>query len=1457
MQPDGSGKDALLDQLADEFAARYRRGERPSVQEYAARYPDLAEAIRELFPALVEMEQIKEEPAASGLAPTPVALQQLGDYRILREVGHGGMGIVYEAEQLSLGRHVALKVLPRKMLLDARHKRRFEREAKAAAKLHHTNIVPVFGVGEHDGLPYYAMQFIQGLGLDEVLDELKALRGPGGKLQPLSSRSSPTDSVGKRPGAEVSVEDVARSLLTGRFQADPEPTGTAAAEQRVAEPCSPPLAGRLSETAALSASSVVLPGQSGTGRKAQTTKPTYWQSVANIGTQVADALEYAHRQGILHRDIKPSNLLLDTRGTVWVTDFGLAKADDHENLTQTGDILGTLRYMPPEAFEGRTDARGDVYALGLTLYELLAFRPAFEEKDRPRLIKQVTTTEPPRLSKLNPEVPRDLETIVHKAIDRDPAHRYQTAEDLAADLQRFLDDEPIRARRLSPPERFLRWARRNKRLAALCTLSVLLLIAVAVVSSIAALQLRRERDAVLAEQQRAALAERTTLAAHVEALLTASPDSVPFLLESLKTRREEALQLIQPRYAHPRTPHQPLRLAMALAALGKGRVADLCEMVPQTPPGEASNLLTALESGDRQETTDELYRRYRQSQPGEARSRLSIALLELGDPRAAQAELALKENPSDRVRFIHLFAAWHGSAAAIAGLLQTIADPAFRSGVCLAVGGTDPALRPDLNDVFTELYTSAPDGATHSAAGWALRRRGVPLPALRTTQGPEEGRQWFVNRQGMTMIGIEPGFFQPKDYERKDGMLATVLVTRPFYILDDKVTAEMYRRFLADDHPEGEQLPAVAREGIDLHPPLASVSWTSAILFCNWLSRKEGRTPCYRPDASGRLGLTCDFRANGYRLPTDAEWEHVFRCGTTTRFVAGDDEGRLLDYGRVFATTTGPGKEFRPNSWGVFDLLGNYWELCWDAGHPDPVAGLSLNPVGPVGAECTIRGGSHDAGLFYIHGSCRVTRGTDSVDPTFRVVCGSLQPTAETDDQIALAVLTRAIERQPESPRAYPIRAEFYMRLGEWTKAEADLRRFGALKPNHLAPWYQSGWWVVGPYPEDLRASYPPEKDPNPFRPVAAVPLPGADDKKVPADLRWRTATADARGFIDLGALFDQAEHISAYALTRIYCPDKRPATILLGSDDTVRLWLNGRMMHEYAEPRGAVPDNDAVLVTLQPGWNTILAKVVNITGAHALYLRVSDEAADQVRALVEHDRWKEAQALVNEYVARHPGEPEALRLAGEFFHRRGDWYAQRKEWSEAADDYRKALEAPGADLNVRYGYALLRLQLNDSAGYRKMCATLLDGFGETTTPQVAGAVAWICTLAPEAVADRKRVVGFAEKAAASDARSYFPARTLGAALLRAGRCEEAVAKLNQALAVQKEAPVTWLLLAVAHRRLGHADEAGQWLRKAQQWLDRAEQNPDVPGEGGLPAWNQLPWQERVLLHILQREAEV
>ncbi len=200
---------------------------------------------------------------------------------------------------------------------------------------------------------------------------------------------------------------------------------------------------------------------SGASRVSLDPNESYARSVASAGVQVADALEYSAGQGVLHRDVKPSNLLLDVFGTVWLTDFGLAKATDTPDLTHTGDLFGTLRYLAPERFKGRADVRSDVYALGLTLYELLAMRPAFDDHAQADLVSQITLGKLRRLDEVNPALPRDVVTIVHKAIAGDPADRYQTPGAMAEDLRRFLDDRPIAARRHSLLEKGWRWCRRN------------------------------------------------------------------------------------------------------------------------------------------------------------------------------------------------------------------------------------------------------------------------------------------------------------------------------------------------------------------------------------------------------------------------------------------------------------------------------------------------------------------------------------------------------------------------------------------------------------------------------------------------------------------------------------------------------------------------------------------------------------------------------------------------------------------------------------------------------------------------------------------------------------------------------------------------------------------------------------------------------------------------------------
>ena len=480
-----SGPD-LLNELAHEFAERYRRGERPSPTEYADRHPELASQIRELFPAVVELERggaAKGPPGGPNLPPDSkggAPPRQLGDYRILREIGRGGMGIVYEAEQESLGRHVALKVLPAHAALNATHLERFRREARAVARLHHTNIVPVFGVGEADGVHFYAMQFIQGQGLDKVLEEVKRLRGRQGPA---------TEAAG---GGNESIISIAQGLLSGQFEnnmslAPGDHSGPVAVKVC---PATPPAA--CPAPGECNGPSSMVSG--GRAELASRTETQYFRGVAQAGLKVADALDYAHRQGILHRDIKPSNLLLDIRGTVWITDFGLAKAEDSDELTGPGDIVGTLRYMAPERFQGQADPRSDIYSLSVTLYELLTLRPAFQDSNRNGLIERVRNETPPRPRKVNRGIPRDLETVVLKAMAKRPADRYPTAQDLADDLQRFLEGRPIKARRTSVVEHAWRWCRRNPGVSSLTGAVALLVLLIAIGASLAAVLLKDKAD---------------------------------------------------------------------------------------------------------------------------------------------------------------------------------------------------------------------------------------------------------------------------------------------------------------------------------------------------------------------------------------------------------------------------------------------------------------------------------------------------------------------------------------------------------------------------------------------------------------------------------------------------------------------------------------------------------------------------------------------------------------------------------------------------------------------------------------------------------------------------------------------------------------------------------------------------------------------------------------------------
>lgn len=383
---------AAVDLLASDFLARYRDGDRPSIDEYARRHPSLGDEIRRMFPLIASVEKLKIDQQISSDGSATLAgrqLNRLGDFRIIQEIGRGGMGIVFEAEQESLGRSVAIKVLPKQCLLDNEALQRFQREAQMAAAMHHSNIVPIFGTGESDGSHFLVMQLVRGEALDKTLANLNNIN----KLMPV-------------------------------------------------------------------------------------------QQIAEIGEQVTSAIAYAHENGVLHRDIKPANILLEKDGTAQVTDFGLAR-NTGDDPTTTRTLSGSLRYMAPERFRGVSDERSDVYSIGLTLFEMATGQPAFAYEDTNELIRSMSNPSGLSVKKTRRDIPVDLETIITKAVHPEPSLRYQTANALQADINRFLADEPIEARRISTLQRITRCCRRNPKLTGAFGIAAMSLITATVVSTTA------------------------------------------------------------------------------------------------------------------------------------------------------------------------------------------------------------------------------------------------------------------------------------------------------------------------------------------------------------------------------------------------------------------------------------------------------------------------------------------------------------------------------------------------------------------------------------------------------------------------------------------------------------------------------------------------------------------------------------------------------------------------------------------------------------------------------------------------------------------------------------------------------------------------------------------------------------------------------------------------------------
>jgi len=419
---DAAFDDPRVHEAMREYQRRMDAGEPVERGAFLAAHADLADVLAPFLEVLEFMHGVLGEPdeeSESGAPPIgadPVRPgQPLGDYQLVRELGRGGMGVVYEAVQLSLGRRVAVKILPFAAALDARRLQRFRNEAQAAAGLHHPHIVPVHGFGIDRGVHYYAMQYIEGHTLADIIANLRQERdqhrvaGHRGSADYARFKTRIGNNGCRSQAAEVPTV-VLHSALSGRGA-------------------------------------------------------NFFRWVAGLGIQAAEALEHAHQLGVIHRDIKPANLLVDSANCLWITDFGLARCRAEQELTCSGDLVGTLRYMSPEqalARHGLVDQRSDIYSLGATLHELLCLEPVYAGHDREEILRQIAWDEPRPLRRVNAAIPVALETIMLKALAREPERRYASAADLADDLRRFLDDRPILARRPTLRDRLVKWARRHR-----------------------------------------------------------------------------------------------------------------------------------------------------------------------------------------------------------------------------------------------------------------------------------------------------------------------------------------------------------------------------------------------------------------------------------------------------------------------------------------------------------------------------------------------------------------------------------------------------------------------------------------------------------------------------------------------------------------------------------------------------------------------------------------------------------------------------------------------------------------------------------------------------------------------------------------------------------------------------------------------------------------------------------
>ncbi len=1326
--------DGLLGEVADKYLQQLVQGEKPDIERYAEQHPEIASLIRKTFPALqIVNDSLAESKRGEGINLS--SSKQLGDFRLLHELGSGGMGFVYEAEQLSMGRHVALKILPMAGALQQKQLLRFRNEVRAAAMLDHPHIVSVYSIGEDRGVHFYAMQLIRGQSLAEVIGDLQRVHAGEGPLsggltgesirQAISlSDARPASASGSANAYAATEDSVKASAIANNEQAT---AGTVADERaELADDTRPEIKAQISTAANNSHDH------------------GFFRSAAKLGIQAAEALQHAHDLGVLHRDIKPGNLMLDAEAQLHITDFGLARIEADAGVTMTGDILGTLRYMSPEqALAKRViiDQRSDIYSLGVTLYELLTLQPAFSGNDRQSLLQQIAFEEPKLPTRINRAIPRELETIVMKAIAKNPRERYATAQELADDLGRYLDDMPIQAKRPSLLQRSTKWTHRNSTFVRTAVATV----AIAVVIGGALLWQQRSE----------------TLAA----------------LEQAKQNAEQA---------------------ETNEVLARKSAADAKESEARAE----ANLVLANDAAKRESLQREL-------------AQANLALAEQNAAQAERERLVAQENfRQTRTAVDDYFTTVSTNKLLDKLELSPLRQELLESAVTYYKGFTethanDSELAAELAAAHLRLANVYAD---QGSSGWVDEFASVLDIVERLVNQGADVSGWKGLREGVLFKNARA---QPQ-VDTKNALRVFGLCNRAIPVWERLVESHPDVIGFASDLAGLHLIQGAFYETVGNNPK-AKQSFQQVI--ANW-----GRFS-YDELGDGRwVYLATAHSALGTAYLNDQEWELSLSSGERVEQMLGDPKKLPQLYLYDYA---------------IFRLDLSYTlmeQAAIELGRPQ----------------------------------LAIEKNREAVQCSRRVVEEQRKQFGDESRQVenTLARLSAALSRQikyyadqgmdEEAAEAERELLAVNRKLGEINRKEYEIRI--AANPDDAGA--QNGLaWALAASPGKTPSEYELAKE----HAEKAVELePFASHIRNTLGI----ACLRARDFEGAVRELNMSNEMSPGSYTANNGFSLAMAYQQLGELETARRWFEAASAWHRKKPTSASIKSEAaaLLGISDQSIESLKKSVPDDLELYSLALTADPEAAwayvGRGALLEKRGESKQATSDFRRATELYNGLLDAASgdVQYPFLVSRGTLYAKMGDYDNAATDFTKAAELQPDNFSFPYRGALTQLGAGESEGYRNSCASMLEQFAETEDPQTANFTAWSCALAADAVDDFSLPVGLAERAGGKDPSNVFHLNALGAVLYRAGRFDEALARLDEAESLQVEpnpeanssAAYTWFFFAMTHYRLGNVDEARQWYEKAAAWTSEVLA-PE--SEEGKPK-PSVPWNRRLTLELLHAETE-